>query len=114
VITTLKIPPSKAWRRLHRANATSPRAAHCITTSSQIICPRIASRASQRIASHPVYRIPCIAAHCITNNPHTVQRAARTDNQPATHRPPHTTHTSHLQLCTRFAVLCARLFGSWD
>jgi hypothetical protein len=47
VITTLKIPPSKAWRR-----------------------------ASQRIASHPVYRIPCIAAHCIANNPHTVQRSA--------------------------------------
>ena len=69
---TLKIPPSKAWRRLHRANATSPR-----------------------------------AAHCIANNP-------RTDNQPATHRPPRplriirrTAHTSHLQLCTRFAVLCA-------
>jgi hypothetical protein len=56
----------------HRANATSPR-----------------------------------TAHCIANNP-------RTENQPATHRPPRplriirrTAHTSHLQLCTRFAVLCA-------
>jgi hypothetical protein len=41
----LKKPWSKAWRHLHHANATSPRAAHCI-----------ASRASQRIASHPVHR----------------------------------------------------------
>ena len=39
--TTLKIPPSKAWCRLHRANATSPRAAHCIATSSQRIGLRI-------------------------------------------------------------------------
>jgi hypothetical protein len=82
VIATLKIPPSKAWRRLHRANANSPRAAHCI-----------ASRAAQRIATSPR------AAHCIANNPRTVQRAARTDNQPAAHRPPRTAHTSHLQLC---------------
>jgi hypothetical protein len=116
VITpTLKIPPSKAWRRLHRANATSPRAAHCIANSSQ----RIAT-SSQRIG----LRIPCItahranatsprAAHRIANNPRTVQRAARTDNQPAAHRPQRTAHTSHLQHCTRFAVLCARLFGSW-
>ena len=42
MITTLKIPPSKAWRRLHRANATSPRVAHCI-----------ASRAVHRIANNP-------------------------------------------------------------
>ena len=38
------------------------------------------------------------AAHCITNNPRTVQRTDRTDNQPATHRQPRTTHTSHLPL----------------
>jgi hypothetical protein len=81
-----------------------------------------APRAAQRIALHrnqlaahrPAHRIPCIAAHCIANNPHTVRRADRTDNQPAAHRPQRTAHTSHLQLCTRFAVLCARLFGSWD
>jgi hypothetical protein len=60
--------------------ATSPRAAHCI-----------ASRAAHRIA----------------NNPRTVQRAARTDNQPAAQRPQRTARTSHLQHCTRFAVLCA-------
>jgi hypothetical protein len=77
--------------------------------------------AQQRIG----LRIPCItahranatsprAAHRIANNPRTVQRAARTDNQPAAHRPQRTAHTSHLQHCMRFAVLCARLFGSWD
>jgi hypothetical protein len=110
----MMMPFNCSYRNKNEANATSPRAAHCIPTSSQRIGPRIASRASQRIASHPVYRIPCIAAHCIANNPHTVQRTARTDNQPAAHRPPRTAHTSHLQLCTRFAVLCARLFGSWD
>jgi hypothetical protein len=93
----------------------APRAAHCIANSSQ----RIAT-SSQRIG----LRIPCItahranatsprAAHRIANNPRTVQRAARTDNQPAAHRPQRTAHTSHLQHCTRFAVLCARLFGSW-
>jgi hypothetical protein len=69
---------------------------------------------NQFAAHRPAHRIPCIASHCIANNPHTVQRAARTDNQPAAHRPQRTAHTSHLQLCTRFAVLCARLFGSWD
>jgi hypothetical protein len=31
----------------------------------------------------------------------TVQRHARTDNQPAAHGPPRTEHTSHLQLCAR-------------
>jgi hypothetical protein len=53
-------------------------------------------------------------AHRIANNPRTVQRAARTDNQPAAQRPQRTAHTAHLQHCTRFVVLCARLFGSWD
>jgi hypothetical protein len=53
-------------------------------------------------------------AQRIANNPRTVQRATRTDNQPAAHRPQRTAHTSHLQLCTCFAVLYARLFGSWD
>jgi hypothetical protein len=38
---TLKIPPSKAWCSLHSANATSPRAAHCIANSSQHIGPRL-------------------------------------------------------------------------
>jgi hypothetical protein len=76
-----------------------------------------AHRPAQRIG----LRIPCItahranatsprAAHHIANNPRTVQRAARTDNQPAAHRPQRTAHTAHLQLCTRFAVLCANEF----
>jgi hypothetical protein len=91
----LKKPWSKTWHRL-RLQLQPARA--------------------QRIASHPcsaahrpTHRIPCSvahcanatsprAAHCIANNPRTVQRAARTDNQPAAHRPPRTTHTSHLQL----------------
>jgi hypothetical protein len=107
---TLKIPPSKAWRRLHRANATSPRAAHCIATSSQRIGSRIASRAAQRIASQPVRsasarashpvqrsalpRIPCIAAHCIASC--TAQRTARM--QPArAHRPAHRKQSAHQQ-----------------
>jgi hypothetical protein len=87
-------------------------AAHCIATSSQRIGLRIASRTSQRITSHPVqrsapreYNQPARIGPRIANNPCT-------DNQPATHRPPlplarRTAHTSHLQLCTRFAVLCA-------
>jgi hypothetical protein len=109
VITpTLKIPPSKAWRHLHRANATSPRAEHCIATSSQRIGLRIPC-----ITAHRANATSPRAAHRIANNPRTVQRAARTDNQPAAHRPQRTAHTSHLQHCTRFAVLCARLFGSW-
>jgi hypothetical protein len=37
---TLKIPPSKAWCRLHRTNGTSPRAAHCIA-------PRLAQRTAR-------------------------------------------------------------------
>jgi hypothetical protein len=68
----------------HRANATA-------------CAQRIASQTIRANATSPR----------IANNP-------RTDNQPATHRPPRplriacrTAHTSHLQLCTRFAVLCA-------
>jgi hypothetical protein len=92
---------------------------------------RIALHRNQFAAHRPSHRIPCIASraaqranatspratHRIANNPHTVRRADRTDNQPAAHRQPRTTLTSltsHLQLCTRFTVLCARLFGSWD
>jgi hypothetical protein len=37
---------------LHRKQSAQRSAAHCIATSSQRIDPRIASRASQRIASH--------------------------------------------------------------
>ena len=90
-IRTLKIPPSKAWCSLHRANATS---AHRVAHRANATSPRIASRTTtaQRIAqyndraSHPVQR-PRIA-----NNPSTVQRAARTYNQPAAHRPPRSAH----------------------
>jgi hypothetical protein len=105
------------------------RAAYCIANNPRTVhsaAQRIASqpaRSASVRASHPVHRsalhrILCSAAHranatspraahCIANNP-------RTENQPATHRPPRplriarrTAHTSHLQLCTRFAVLCA-------
>jgi hypothetical protein len=68
----------------HRANATAR-------------AQRIASQTIRANATSPR----------IANNP-------RTDNQPATHRPPRplriirrTANTSHLQLCTSFAVLCA-------
>jgi hypothetical protein len=74
----------------------------------------IASCAAQRTARMQPARAKArgfiktlFLAHCIANNP-------RTENQPVTHRPPRplciarrTAHTSHLQLCTRFAVLCA-------
>jgi hypothetical protein len=105
---TLKTPPSQAWCRLRHAMQPAR---------------------AQRIVSHPVHRselhrIPYSAAHranatsplathCVANNP-------RTDNQPATHRPQRpprivrlTAHTSHLQLCTRFAVLLGRV-GAHD
>jgi hypothetical protein len=105
---TLKIPPSKAWRRLHRANATSPRAGHCIANNPRTVQRSAAhciATSSQRIASQTI-RANATSPR-IANNP-------RTDNQPATHRPPRplriirrTANTSHLQLCTRFAVLCA-------
>jgi hypothetical protein len=58
---TLKIPPSKAWRRLHRAKATSPRAAHRIANNPRTVqriaayCIATSSHASAR-ASHPVHR----------------------------------------------------------
>jgi hypothetical protein len=83
---------------LHRNQFAAHRipcsAAHCL-----------ASRASQRIASHPVQRSaprecnqPARIGPRIANNP-------RTNNQPATHRPPRplriacrTANTSHLLL----------------
>ena len=88
---TLKIPPSKAWCRLHRANATSPRAAHCIANSSQRIDLRsasaCASRASQRtarmqparahrIASQTI-RAPCSASPAPITSPPRIARSAR-------------------------------------
>jgi hypothetical protein len=71
-------------------------AAHCIATSSQHIGPRIASCAAQRTARMQPARAKArgfiktlFLAHCIANNP-------RTDNQPATHRPPRPPHGAHL------------------
>jgi hypothetical protein len=104
-------PARSVLHRKQSAHRAPCSAAHCIATSSQGIGSRIASRALQRIASHPVQRSaprecnqPARIGPRIANNP-------RTNNQPATHRPPRiacrTAHTSHLQLCTRFAVLCA-------
>ena len=90
-LNTLKIPPSKAWCRLHRANATSPRAAHCIANSSQRIDLRsasaCASRASQRtarmqparahhIASQTI-RAPCSAPPAPITSPPRIARSAR-------------------------------------
>jgi hypothetical protein len=104
---TIRAPCSAAQRIASQpARNTSARASHPVHRSAlhRILC----SAAHRANATSPR------AAHCIANNP-------RTDNQPATHCPPRplrivrrTAHTSHLQLCTRFAVLCARLFGSWD
>jgi ferric-dicitrate binding protein FerR (iron transport regulator) len=88
--------------------ANSPRAAHCI--ASRASQPARAAHCIASRASQPARAAHCIAsraAHRIANNPRTVQRAARTDNQPAAHRPQRTAGTSHLQHCTRFAVLCA-------
>ena len=73
------------------------------------------ARSASVRASHPVHRSAphCIAtspraAHCIENNP-------RTDNQPATHRPPRplriarrTAHTSHPYTHTHTHCLCVR------
>jgi hypothetical protein len=69
-------------------------------------------------ASHPVQRLLSASRNTTTAQRiaqiQPVRRGPRTNNQPATHRPPRplriacrTAHTSHLQLCTRFAVLCA-------
>jgi hypothetical protein len=89
---TLKIPQSKAWCRLHRANATSPRAAHCIANSPQPRRTRssasaCASRASQRtarmqparaqrIASQTI-RAPCSAPPAPITSPPRIARSAR-------------------------------------
>jgi hypothetical protein len=74
-------------------------AAHCIATSSQRIGPRIASRASQRITSHPVQR----SAPRECNQParsalHRKQSAHRKPARhalpaaPAVYRPPQGAH----------------------
>ena len=107
MLTTLKIPPSKAWCRLHRANATSPRAAHCIATSSQRIGLRILCITAHR-ASHPVQR-PRIASRTTT-----VQRAARTDNQPEEVRVSHPVQRPRIALrgphaSQNFALVSFRL-----
>jgi hypothetical protein len=130
---TIRAPCSAAQRiashpvhHLAPRECNRPRAAHCIATSSQRIASqtiRAPCSAAQRIASHPVHHLApreCNrprAAHCIATSPraaHCIANNPRTDNQPATHRPPRplriacrTANTSHLQLCTRFAVLCA-------
>jgi hypothetical protein len=68
-----------------------------------------------QLATHrPAHRILYSAAHRANATSPRNANNPRTDNQPATHRMPRplyiarrTAHTSHLQLCTRFAVLCA-------
>jgi hypothetical protein len=92
---------------------TVPVSAHATATSSQRIGSRSASRASQHIVSHPVQRSApreCnqlaapVSAHAnATSSPRLYLRMQM---QPA-RRARRTAHTSHLQLCTRFAVLCA-------
>jgi hypothetical protein len=61
---TLKIPPSKAWRRLHHANATRPRAAHCIANNPRTVQRSAAQRSAlhrNQLAAHrPAHRISCI------------------------------------------------------
>jgi hypothetical protein len=86
-----------------------------------------APRECNQPARSALHRIPCSAgmnrrakargfiktlflAHRIANNPRTVQRAARTDNQPAVHRPPRTAHTSHMQLCARASQYFALVY----
>jgi hypothetical protein len=97
---TIRAPCSAAQRIASQpARSASVRASHPVLRSAlhRILC----SAAHRANATSPR------AAHCIANNP-------RTENQPVTHRPPRplciarrTAHTSHLQLCTRFTVLCA-------
>jgi hypothetical protein len=64
-----------------------------------------AHRAAQRSA-----RMQPDRAHCIANNPRTVQRTARTDNQPAAH------HHHTLRTCKGFSAsqyFALVSFGSW-
>jgi hypothetical protein len=135
---------SKAWHRLRLrlqpayciASRAAQRTARMQPAHAQRSAPRECNQPARcalyRIpcsAPHrPTHRIPCIAAHranatspraahCIANNPRTVQRTARTGNQPAAHRPkafgfinpvlPRTTHLAPAAPSTRFAVLCA-------
>jgi hypothetical protein len=87
--------------------ATSPRAAHR---------KQSAHRAAQRSA-----RMQPDRAHCIANNPRTVQRTARTDNQPAAHHhhTPRTCISAQSQgLCKTFGFSASQYFalvsfGSW-
>ena len=82
---TLKIPPSKAWRRLYRANATSPRAGHCIASRAsqpagwlhRIPCSAGMNQpAAQRIASQTI-RAPCSAPPAPITSPPRIARRAR-------------------------------------
>jgi hypothetical protein len=63
VLTTLKIPPSKAWRclrlQLQRANATSPRIASRATTAQRIAQynDRAAHRANTTSLQRSAHRI---------------------------------------------------------
>jgi hypothetical protein len=94
--------------QLQPARSASARAAHPVHRSA---LPRILYSAAHRanatssprlylhIQMQPARRACICACKC---------------NQPATHRPPRplciarrTAHTSHMQFCTRFAVLCA-------
>jgi hypothetical protein len=73
----------KAWRRLHRANATSPRAAHCIANNPRTVqrsaAHCIASRAAQRTARMQPARAQRIASQTIrapkTSPPRIARRA---------------------------------------
>jgi hypothetical protein len=102
--------PARAQRIASQTIRASARASHPVHRSALHRNQLATHRPAHRIlcsAAHRANATSPRAAHCIANNP-------RTDNQPATHRPPRplciarrTAHTSHMQFCTRFAVLCA-------
>ncbi len=93
---TIRAPCSAA----QRANATSPRAAQRSAAHRK----QSAHRAALRSA-----RMQPDRAHCIANNPRTVQRTARTDNQPAAHhhRTPRTCISAHA-----LRSMCVSLFST--
>jgi hypothetical protein len=101
-------PKNPSVRSLHRANATSPRAAHCIANNPRAVqrsaAHCIASCTAQRTARMQPARAQRIASQTIRapkTSPPRIARRTRCASS-AARRTPHT-----CSACTRFAVLCA-------
>ena len=108
---TARMQPARSQRIASQTIRAPCSAAQRSATSSQRIGPRIASRASHRITSHPVQRSApreCNQpARSALHRKQSAHRAAHRPHRQTARRALHAAHLAPAALRPRFAVLCA-------